>query len=161
MSEIASETTGAQAHFAAYIGEWTGTARTWFEPDKLADESTWDARFYSMLDGQYLRYEYSGTVQGEAFEGKATIGYNAITQQFQMAWIDSFHQNNGILFCQGAQTPTGFSVLGSWLPEKGSDPWGWRTEFVLIDADHLTVRAYNITPGGEEALGIETIYTRR
>ena len=161
MSETTSETRNeASALFSAFAGEWSGTTRTWFEPDKLADESEWEADIYTMLGDTYMRYEYTGKLQGETFEGKATFGYNSITKQFQMAWIDSFHQNNGIMFCQGEKSLAGFSVLGSWLPAEGSAPWGWRTEFTLVDADHLTIRAYNVTPNGEESLGIETIYTR-
>jgi hypothetical protein len=147
--------------FERFVGEWEGISRTWFEPGKLADESTWQATIYSMLDGRYLRYEYRGTLQGERFEGKATIGYNTMTKQFEMAWIDSFHQNNGIMYCRGPQSETGFSVLGSYCPVEGSEDWGWRTVFDLTDADHLTVRAYNIEPNGTEHLGIETHYTRR
>ena len=34
-----SKTHGAHAQLARLIGEWEGTTKVWFEPDKVADES--------------------------------------------------------------------------------------------------------------------------
>ena len=38
--------------------------------------------------------------------------------------------------------------------------WGWRTQYVLEDADHLVITAFNVTPGGEEAMAVQTSYVR-
>ena len=34
-----SKTEGAHYQLSRLAGEWQGTTKTWFEPDKLADES--------------------------------------------------------------------------------------------------------------------------
>jgi hypothetical protein len=150
-----------QAMLQALVGQWQGMTRTWFEPGKLSDESPWQATISPLLGDRYIRYEYTGSLQGETFEGKATLGYNAMTQQFEMAWIDSFHQNNGIMHCKGNTGSQQISVLSSYIAFEGGEVWGWRTEFDLVDANHLTVRAYNIEPSGNESLGLETTYTRQ
>ncbi len=33
--------------------------------------------------------------------------------------------------------------------------WGWRTEFTLQGANTFLMEAYNITPGGMEALAVK------
>lgn len=144
-----------------YCGQWTGTTRTWFEPDTLADESAWYATIQPILTGSHIQYDYTGMLQGQPLEGKAIIGYNTMSAQFEMAWIDSFHQSAGIMFCKGSETATGFNVVGSYVVDEAGTTWGWRTTFEMIEPNHLTLRAFNIAPDGKEDLGIETIYTRK
>ncbi len=161
MNEIATPTgIDPQAKLLAFVGQWEGITQTWFEPGNLGDESPWQGKIYAILGDRYVQYDYNGTMQGDSFEGKAMIGYNSMTKQFEMAWIDSFHQSTGIMHCKGHETATGIAVLGSYRASDNGEDWGWRTEFDLVDADHLTIRAYNIMPDGIESLGIETVYMR-
>jgi hypothetical protein len=64
------------------------------------------------------------------------------------------------MFSQGGPTERGFSVYGTYDVAPDSPPWGWRTVFELVDADHLTITAYNVLPDGQEAKAVETTYTR-
>ncbi|MEM1213297.1 MAG: DUF1579 family protein [Planctomycetota bacterium] len=43
---------------------------------------------------------------------------------------------------------------------RNAEPWGWRTVYRLLDDDHLAIRAYNVTPAGEETLAVEMRYER-
>ena len=56
--------------------------------------------------------------------------------------------SDGILFSEGTRIEKGFSVKGSYRAAPDQDPWGWRTDFEIIDKDHITITAYNITPDG-------------
>jgi hypothetical protein len=42
-------------------GEWQGVAKTWFEPDKIADESPVRATMKLILDGKFILHEYKGS----------------------------------------------------------------------------------------------------
>ncbi len=141
-------------------GDWTGISKTWFEPNKMADESPISATFQLELEGRFAVFEYHGTLCGDPLHGKLTIGYNDPRNRVETAWIDGFHMGNGILFSVGDVMPDGFSVLGSYPTGEGSPDWGWRTQLVAQDSDHLTLRSFNIPPDGQEVLGIETVITR-
>ena len=99
-------------------------------------------------------------MQGKPRHGEELIAYNATTKLFQISWVDDFHMSGAILFSEGEGTAQGFWVLGKYDVGPGLPQWGWRTEFVLINATHLTISAYNQMPEEDEALAVETKYAR-
>jgi hypothetical protein len=146
--------------FAKIAGTWKGMSKLWLEPDVLADESPVQGSIQLVLDGRFALYLYEGSIESEVQRGIFTFGYNTTLNRFEASWIDSFHNNTAIMFCEGPEKENGFEVLGQYPDPTGGPDWGWRTEVVLEDKDHLTLTAYNITPEGEEAKATEVLLTR-
>lgn len=150
---------GPHHRLAQLVGAWAGTARTWFEPGVLADESPIEGTIRPALDGRFAIHEYRGSLKGKPLSGLALHGYHIDLEQFETAWVDSFHTGTSIMLSTGTGAPQ-MAVLGHYSV-PGGEPWGWRTEIDVPDADHLVITHYNITPDGQEAKAVEIRYTRQ
>jgi len=156
----ASMTTGPHSMLARLCGSWKGMTKTFFEPDILTDKSPWQGTISPILNGLFVQYNYSGSLQGKPLTGTAIFGYNIIANKYQCAWMDSFHNGTSMMFCEGLLNDTTVNVLGKYDAPDGSPPWGWRTTVEITTTDKIVVTMYNITPEGIEAKAVETIFQR-
>jgi hypothetical protein len=158
-----SKTDGVHNQLSRLAGEWEGTAKTWFEPDKIADESPVVGTMRLIMGGRFILHEYKGKFGDKPLEGMAIYGYHLGLQRFQCAWIDSFHNGSAIMFSEGERGKTEFNMLGSYayITPELEQHWGWRSTVEINSDDELVLTAYNISPEGNEVKATETTYRRR
>jgi len=157
-----SKATGMHFQLSRLAGEWEGTAKTWFEPDKLGDESPVHGSMRPILGGRFIMHEYKGSLGGKPLEGIAIYGYHPELGKIQCAWIDSFHNGSAIMFSQGKKDDNSLAMLGSYayVTPETEQHWGWRTEIEIVNDDEIKITAWNISPEGEEAKATEALYKR-
>jgi len=159
----ASKTSGVHHQLSKLEGNWEGTTKTWFEPDKLADESPVTGTMKPILGGRFILHEYKGKMGDKPLEGMAIYGYHLDLQRIQCAWIDSFHNGTAIMFSEGTRGHTDLTMLGSYayITPEMEQHWGWRTSIEMKGDNELVITAYNISPEGEAVKATETVYKKR
>ena len=157
-----SKDNGAHAMLGKLVGEWEGMAKTWFEPDKVADESPSRGTIKLILNGSYALYEYKGSFGGKPLEGMAIIGYHLDLRKFECAWVDSFHTGSAIIFSEGKRNENDIKVTGqyAYVTPDAEQYWGWRTEIAIVSDNEIVFTAFNISPEGEEQKATELRYNR-
>lgn len=148
------------------VGEWQGRYRVWLEPPAVCTDCRSMLHVEPLLNGRFISADYdwlSGAmpaigeapaVDGESQSGSFMLGVTG-AGEWQMAWVDSWHNGDSILFSTGGPDP---NVTGVYAP--GDEPWSWRTVFELREPDHLVITAYNIAPDGREEIATEGDYRR-
>jgi hypothetical protein len=110
-----------------------------------------------VLDGRFVRLEYTWSYQGTAQAGSLLVGREREPDVIAAIWIDSWHMSDKLMVCRGTVDAGGrLSVRGPYEAPPGPD-WGWRID-VVPAPDRLAVVMWNVTPDGDEAVAVEASY---
>jgi len=154
-----SKSSGAHYELSKMVGRWSGKTKVWFEPDVLADESETIGEINSVLNGMFVHYTYSGSLEGKPLSGIMIIGYSLQFSRYNCAWIDSFHNGTNTMYCEQHGT-AGITFTGKYGSDVPAEQWSWRTEIIQPEANKLIITMYNISPESDEAKAVETILYR-
>ncbi len=141
-------------------GSWRGTNRLRDPGMNDLDDSPSTAELTPLLDGRFIRLDYTWAYQGAAQKGSLLIGFDSGPAVATAHWVDTWHMGEAVMSCHGiAETDGSIMVRGTYSAPPGPD-WGWRIGLRPSDGTALHLVMYNISPDGDEELAVETDYTR-
>lgn len=111
-----------------------------------------------LLDGRFLRLDYTWAYQGKPQEGSLLLGYVKKEETVSGHWIDSWHMGSQVMELSGKK-PQGatVSLRGSYAAPPGPD-WGWRIDLTR-EGNEVRLVMWNIWPEGKEDLAVEATYS--
>ncbi len=142
----------------ALIGTWTGTNRL-FLPDAPTRESPSTASVALAAGGKFCTVAYTWVFDDEPQDGLLILGVEPEGSVVNAVFIDSWHMGDAFMIMRGQiEANNTIVVRGSYAVEASPD-WGWRIG-VEPRKNALRVVMYNVSPDGDEWLGVEATYTR-
>jgi hypothetical protein len=160
--------TDVHARLARMAGRWTGTAKTYADPEnpEAAEVAPWEGTIEMLLGGRFLRFAYASRAMGQPIAGELTLAYEKGDRLFRMSWIDSLHTSPAILVSESEPVPEGAAAAtirasGTYFAGEGQPRWGWRTELDDQTDGALRIRMFNVMPDGEESIGVAIDLTRK
>ena len=142
-------------------GSWTGKSKLnlpWLPKDKQVSES--DSNLHVDLDEQkkFATVTYTWHHEGQRHEGTMIICGSSKSKEYEIAWVDSWHQNSNIMTLKGKEDDKGnLKTKGEYTAE--GQTWGWTIAFEH-SKDKLVMKMENVMPGDKAEWAVEAVYHR-
>ncbi len=148
------------ASLLACTGQWSGTSTLQDPFTHKPVESASSLTATPILDGRFIRLDYTWIYDDRPQEGSLLVGYDPHTNMATAHWIDTWHMGHGVMALAGVRLETGgVDVRGTYAAPPGPD-WGWRIILTPADESRLRLTMHNITPAGLEEPAVEAFYRR-
>lgn len=142
------------------LGSWRGESRLWLHrPDEASYDSVMTATIEPVMQRQALLVRYAWEIEGEPQDGLLVL--NQLAGIVAGFWFDSWHMTNSSIALTGEADAGGSVSVSGTYPVRDGPDWGWRILLEPRDAAHLILRMFNVTPGGDEELAVETNFVRQ
>jgi hypothetical protein len=141
-------------------GEWRGTS-TLQDPEMGLQPDTSESTLTvsALLDGRFVRIDYTWSYRDKPQSGSMLIGLQTKSGVATVHWIDSWHNGEQVMACEGGVPDGTIDVRGSYSAAPGPD-WGWRIVITPDPPASLAIVMHNIWPEGREELAVEGRYSR-
>lgn len=142
------------------IGKWRTESKFWTNTKEEPLIEKGYANNYWILDGRYIKEDYEGSWNGQAFKGYGLIAYDKIKKEYTSTWIDNLStsiMNSTGNFCTKSNKLT-MNTVNS-CPVSGQIIKG-KNVTKIIDNDKHIFEMYSLEPNGNKIKTAEIIYRR-
>ena len=89
------------------VGNYKGTNRLHYPPENPPDETPSNLNLTSILNGRFVRIDYTWSYKNAPQEGSMLIGFDPKENLVTIHWIDTWHMSNKVLALQGVAESDG------------------------------------------------------
>ena len=167
MAEMMKKVTAAGAPGEAHkaleplLGEWTAVVKSWMAPDAPPVESKGTAKAEWVMEGRFVREDFSGEMMGKPFHGMSLTGYDNLKQKYNSLWVDDM--STAIFTSEGTATD-GAKVITFYskmdCPMTGEKDMPVKQVLRLLSADQHVFEMHDPRKG-EKSMTMEITYTRK
>jgi hypothetical protein len=156
-----SATTDEHKILSGLAGTWSAEVKMWMAPDAPPQVSKGRSTASMVLDGKFLKEDFTGTFMGKPFKGTGYTGFDTVAHQFASVWMDSV--STGIMTTTGSLDSSSKAItfegtVSCPLTEDHSKKL--RSVLHVQDKNHHTFEMYDLEADGSSHKSMEISYTR-
>lgn len=144
------------------IGSWETNASTWMAPDQPPMVSKGSSVNSSVLDGRFVKQEFSGDMMGMPMLGIGYTGYDNTKKEYVGVWIDN--TSTAMYTLQGTLDKSGkvLTMLGT-MDDPMTGERNKKVKYVttFVDADNHAFEMHDLSIKGKNQKVVEIKYTRK
>ncbi len=140
------------------VGEWKVVQTSWFQPGAAPVKSEGSSSRKMILGGRFLMNEHKGSVAGWPFEGLGILGYDNVSQNFDLTWRSTMETDVTIATGNYDEKTKTIDLKGV-MNEAVNGPMEYRFTITFVDKDHFVEKMYGVM-NGENWQMMQMDYTR-
>lgn len=143
---------------ASSVGEWDIQTISFMMG--APDTTKGSASDKMIANGLYKETDYTGTMMGMPFIGKAIMGYDNAKKVFVSTWVDNF--GSGMLMMEGNydEATKAITMVGGYKDPATKKDVTWKQIHTMVDENTYTMEMYTIE-GDKETKAMEQTATRK
>jgi hypothetical protein len=147
------------AELKRLVGDWKAEVKSFMPDPNNPTTSEAKASFKMILGGRFVQQNFTGSFDGQEFEGIGISGYDRALKKYVGSWIDSM--GTGIMHTEGTFDPKSRTITetGSSSSPMGTMKMKMLTKHIDDNKFHFTM--FMIAPEGGEQKMMEITYTRK
>ncbi|EJG00923.1 DUF1579 domain-containing protein [Flavobacterium sp. F52] len=142
------------------VGTWNCDMTFWSDANAKPEKETSVAEIKMVLGGRFQEATYKGTMMGQPFEGKGTVGYNNASKEYISTFIDNM--GTGMMTSRGKYNESTKSIeyFGEMADPVTAKNIKYREVYTIVDAKTRKMEMYD-TKNGTEYKSMEIVMTKK
>jgi hypothetical protein len=142
-----------------FVGNWTSTTKSWWEPGGEPMEMTSSTTCEMMFDGRFMHMQVMMDWMGQKVPGVGYMGYDNMEKMYSVLWIDGM--GTAMFMANGSREGDKLVCHGTMDdPASGGMNKPVRVEWEFSDADHMVFSMYDMAGTDKEFLAMQETASR-
>lgn len=142
-------------------GTWNASAKFWMKPGEPPMESTGTIVNEMVLEGRFLKSQYTSEFAGAPFQGLALDGFDNQKQKFVGMWIDSMSTAMFVFEGTCDEDAKVRTMIAEYVDPATGQPAKMKGVTTWVGKDEHRYESWNTGPEGEYVKTMEAVYRRK
>ncbi|WP_125718416.1 DUF1579 domain-containing protein [Flavobacterium ustbae] len=142
------------------VGTWNCDMTFWSEPNGKPEKATSTADIKMILGGRYQEANYKGTMMGQPFEGKSTLGYNNASKEYTTTFIDNMGTGMMVAVGKYDDATKSMELKGDMVNPMNGKKTPYREVYTIVDPKTRKMEMFDVK-NGSEYKSMEIVMTKK